>query len=311
MNRYRKSLPPLDSLLFLNAVANNRSLNSAADELFVTQAAVSKRIHRLEEWLGTPLFSRDGRALQITEAGAGLAADVEIALDFLERAIDKVKAPEQPVVRVAANAAVSMFWLYGQLKEFSLSDSSCNVNVSTSDSTADLLSDRHDLVIFYCDGQVPGWKTVNLLGGDLVPAATPEIARKARDHAMFETTVPAENAPALLEYAILTPEWVNWKVWLKRMGRADISAWPTIPCNSYVHSVGKALKGEGVVLANSDLLDAEFQSGRLVRIGDVGLTPKKSYFLCYRENAPLSQSTTKLRDFLISGIHTAPSSHSR
>ena len=139
MKSYRKSLPPLDSLLFFNAVANNRSLNSAAEELFVTQAAVSKRIQRFEEWLGTPLFSRDGRALQITEAGTSLAADVEIALDFLERAIDKVKAPEQPVVRIAANAAVSMFWLYGQLKEFSMSDASCNVSVSTTDSTAELL----------------------------------------------------------------------------------------------------------------------------------------------------------------------------
>ena len=113
MKSYRKSLPPLDSLLFFNAVANNRSLNSAAEELFVTQAAVSKRIQRFEEWLGTPLFSRDGRKpSRSPKQAAGLAADVEIALDFLERAIDKVKAPEQPVVRIAANAAVSMFWLY-------------------------------------------------------------------------------------------------------------------------------------------------------------------------------------------------------
>ena len=301
MKSYRKSLPPLDSLLFFNAAAGSRSLGAAAEDLFVTQAAVSKRIQRLEEWLGTPLFSREGRALQITDAGAGLAADVEIALDFLERAIDKVKVPEQPVVRIAANAAVSMFWLYGQLKEFSLSDVSCNVSVSTSDSTADLLSDRHDLAILYCDGHVPGWETINLLGGELVPAATPEVAERARAHGMFESSAPADGAPALLEYATLTPECINWSVWLKRMAFADVSGWRTTPCNSYVHSVGKALKGEGVVLANSDLLEAELRTGRLVRISDVGLTPRKSYFLCHKENAPLSQSATKLRDFLANG----------
>ena len=298
MKSYRKSLPPLDSLLFFNAVAKNPSLNGAAEELFVTQAAVSKRIQRFEDWLGAPLFSRDGRNLQITEAGAGLAADVEIALDFLERAIDKVKAPEQPVVRIAANAEVSMFWLYEQLKAFSLSDSSCNVNVSTTDSMAELLSDSHDLTIVYCDGRVPGWKTINLLGGELAAAATPEIAEQAIACAMFDNTAPAENAPALLEYTPLTPEWINWEVWLKRKGLASISDWHTIPCNSYVHSVGKALKGEGIVLVNSDLFKSEFRSGRLVRIGDVGLSPKKSFFLCYKENVPLSQSTTKLRDFL-------------
>ena len=92
------------------------------------------------------------------------------------------------------------------------------------------------------------------------------------------------DEPALLEYANLTPDWINWQIWLRQTGFADISAWSTIPCNSYVHSVGKALKGEGIVLASSDLLETEFQSGKLVRIGEVGLTPKKSYFLCCKEN---------------------------
>ena len=218
MKSYRKSLPPLDSLLFFNAVTKNPSLNSAADELFVTQAAVSKRIQRFEEWLGTPLFSRDGRALQINEAGAGLAADVEMALDFLERAIDKVKAPEQPVVRIAANAAISMFWLYRHLKEFSLSDDSCNVSVSTTDSTAELLSETHDLAIVYCDGKVPGWDAINLLSGELVPAATPEIAKLAETTAMFDGNAPMGDEPALLEYASLSPGWINWQIWVRQTG---------------------------------------------------------------------------------------------
>ena len=96
MKPNRKSLPPLDSLLFFNAVANNRNLTSAAEELFVTQAAVSKRIQRFEDWLGTPLFSRDGRKLQITEAGAGLAADVEIALDSLSAQLRRSKPLNNP-----------------------------------------------------------------------------------------------------------------------------------------------------------------------------------------------------------------------
>ena len=115
---------------------------------------------------------------------------------------------------------------------------------------------------------------------------------------MFDGNAPMGDEPALLEYANLTPDWINWQIWLRQTGFADISAWSTIPCNSYVHSVGKALKGEGIVLASSDLLETEFQSGKLVRIGEVGLTPKKSYFLCCKENAPLSQSTAKLLDFL-------------
>ena len=67
---------------------------------------------------------------------------------------------------------------------------------------------------------------------------------------------------------------------------------------TYKSSIHRFTLGEVIVLANSDLLETEFQSGKLVRIGEVGLTPKKSYFLCCKENAPLSQSTAKLRDFL-------------
>ena len=115
---------------------------------------------------------------------------------------------------------------------------------------------------------------------------------------MFDGAAPTGDEPALLEYANLTPDWINWQT-LAQAERV-LPTYPhghTIPCNSYVHSVGKALKGEGIVLANSDLLETEFQSGKLVRIGEVGLTPKKSYFLCCKENAPLSQSTRSCEIF--------------
>ena len=298
MKSYRKSLPPLDSLLFFHAAVRNRSLAAAAEELFVTQAAVSKRIQRFEDWLGTPLFSREGRNLQITEAGQGLATDVEIALDFLERAVEKVKAPEQPVVRIAANGAVSMFWLYARLKAFALSDLSCNVNVSTTDVRAELLSELHDLAIVYCDGNVPGWETIGILGGELVPAAAPRVAERAEQLGMFETQVPAREVPPLLEYTNITPEWINWQVWLRRLGLPPVAHWPTVACSSYVQSVGKALAGEGVVLANLSLLENEIDNGDLVRIGTVGLTPRKSYYLCHKKGDGLSSPAQDLLAFL-------------
>ena len=298
MSQYRKDLPPLDSLLFFHAAANNPSLSSAAQELFVTQAAVSKRIQRFEDWLGTPLFSRDNHSLQITEAGKVLAADVEIALDFLKLAIAKVQTPGEPMVRIAANETSSMFWLHTQLREFSLSESSCNMNVVTTENTTELLSEKNDLAIVFCDGNMPGWKTTKLLGGDLVPAASPKIAKKAETLAMFNSIIPVENAPALLEFPILTPDWINWQRWLEQKRFAQVSSWNMIHCHSYMHSVGKAIKGEGILLAYSDLLESEFQTGNLVRIGNAKLTPAKSYFLCFRENALLSPSAKQLRKFL-------------
>tara|TARA_B100001142_G_C14330047_1_gene653708 strand:+ start:1773 stop:2717 length:945 start_codon:yes stop_codon:yes gene_type:complete len=298
MRHYRKDLPPLDSLVFFHAAATNSSLNSASQELFVTQAAVSKRLQRFEEWLGIPLFSRNGNSLQITEAGKVLATDVEIALDFLKLAVEKVKTPGEPVVRIAANETTSMFWLHTQLREFSLSESSCNMNVVTTENTTELLSEKNDLAIVFCDGNMLGWNTTKLLGGDLVPAASPKIAKKAERLEMFNSIIPAENAPALLEFPILTPDWINWQRWLEQKRFAQVSSWNMINCHSYMHSVGKAIKGEGILLAYSDLLESEFQSGNLVRIGNAKLTPAKSYFLCCRKNALLSPSAKQLQKFL-------------
>ena len=103
--------------------------------MFVTQAEVSKRIHRLEDWLGLNLFPRDGRNLEISSAGKEFASDIEVALDFLDRAVRKIKARDEPVVRVASSTTISMYWLYDRLKAFSLSDNACNVCVTTTDST--------------------------------------------------------------------------------------------------------------------------------------------------------------------------------
>ena len=136
MKNYRKSLPPLDNLPFFLSAARNKSLSAAADELFVTQAAVSKRIQRLESWLGVDLFQREKRNLKISNSGKEFASDVEIALDFLDRAVLKIKTPEEPMVRIATGTTISAYWLYDRLQTFSRSENACNVYVTTSDSTS-------------------------------------------------------------------------------------------------------------------------------------------------------------------------------
>lgn len=299
MKNYRKSLPPLDSLLFFHAAARNKSLTLAADELFVTQAAVSKRIHRLEAWLGRPLFARDGRNLEITDAGKDFASDVEIALEFLHRAVDKVKAPGQPVVRIAANAALSMFWLNARLKAFSLGDFACNVSVITTDSPSELLSEAHDLAIVYCDGIIPGWECVDMVGVELVPAAIPEIADQAERSGMFSDAGHTGDTPSILEYTNLTPDWINWQTWLKELDFPGIKNWPTIHCNSYVQSIGKALEGKGVALVNVTMMQEELSKGTLVKIGSKCLIPRRSYHLCRKQNASLPQNAKDLFEFLI------------
>lgn len=122
MDNRRKNLPPLDTLIFFDAVIRAGGFTAASTELYVSQAAVSKRVRQLEDWLGTPLFERGARSLTPTAAGQSLAEPVAMALDYLGASLDGLKSPARPAVRIAANNAVSMFWLFPRLSALGLAE---------------------------------------------------------------------------------------------------------------------------------------------------------------------------------------------
>lgn len=298
MKNYRKSLPPLDNLVFFLAAARNKSLTVAAEEMFVTQAAISKRIHRLENWLGVKLFSRDGRNLKISSAGNEFASDVEVALDFLDHAVRKIKAPEEPTVRIASSTTISMYWLYDRLKAFSRSESACNVCVTTTDSTTELTSGSHDLVVLFCDDEVPDLECVKIFDCELIAAANPAIAEVADYGGMFSGGEPQPEGPPLLEYVNMNPNWINWQQCLKQLWNSEIKNWPVLQCNSYIESVAMARKGEGVALLHLPMMQQELDEGALARVGTMSLETKKSYHLCYPKGTTLPYNARRLLEFL-------------
>lgn len=154
MDSRRKSLPPLDTLVFFEAALRAGSFSAAASELYVSQAAVSKRIKQLENWLGAELFERGARSLTPTQAGAQLADPVAMALDYLQGALTQVRSPTSPTLRIAANSAVSVFWLFKRLKSFALSPASCPIETIIKDDPRELLSETNDIAIVYADVSV-------------------------------------------------------------------------------------------------------------------------------------------------------------
>ena len=115
---------------------------------------------------------------------------------------------------------------------------------------------------------------------------------------MFSRHPQPGEAPPILEFVNLTPDWINWQTWIKRLGLPDIENWSTVHCNSYVQSVGKALEGAGVALVNVAMMEEEIVSGALVRIGEKSLRPGNTYHLCRKQNVSLSQNAMRLYEFL-------------
>lgn len=292
MDNRRKSLPPLDTLVFFETTLRAGSFSAAASELYVSQAAVSKRIRQLEDWLGVTLFERGARGLELTPAGAQLADPVTMSLDYLNAALAQVSAPASPSIRIAANSAVAVFWLFNRLRAFALSPAACPVESVTTDDPRDLLGPENDIAIIYADRLPDGWDGAMLMPEELAPVASPEAA------AHF---AQAPQSLPLLEYRRHAPDWVNWEVWLQRDPVGVFLRMRKDMCQSYSHSIGLALEGKGVALASCSLLRDELQSGRLSVLITQPIKTGKSYFLVWRPNSPRQEAITGLIRHLRTG----------
>lgn len=300
MKKYRQALPSLDALLFFEAAARRMSFTAAAEELFVTQAAVSKRIRQLEDSLGIALFRRDGRRLELTAEGAQLRDNAVMAFDYLETAIKALPGPGGSALRIAANSAVSLFWLQPRLRAFGLGDRACPINLITSDSLSAQLSAENDLAIVYCDGKIDGWRLTPLLPENLLPVATPGYVDAAGVSVEAEFPGPWWRVqPTLLDFPRLAPDWTNWDVWAKRQGVPDIAAWPRRACATYAQTIGAALAGQGIALGSTALLEAELSAGDLVALKSATVDSGSRYYLAYPEKKALTPMVKPLFDFLL------------
>ena len=308
MKSYRKNLPPMDCLVFFEAAARNLNFTLASEELFVSQAAVSKRIRQLEKFLDTELFLRNGRMLELTQRGQELFGRTSITLDFIENALARLSEQSDAAVSIASSNAISMFWLQKQLNKFGLTEHSCPVNLVTSDENRDLLRSGTHLIVVPCDGALPGYDCTKLFSEQLVPVAAPGVADKVEFNSledMFLADVP--NALPLLDFRRVEPFWVNWNVWARMTGTTIPDSWPRERCKTYAHTIGKALEGKGIALGNIRLLSDELASGFLVPIGDGILDSKNDYYLIRDPSNPLTGNAKHLHDFLRDAADVAPS----
>lgn len=288
MTQDRRSLPPLETLVFFSTVMKRGGFSAAAPDLMVSQAAVSKRIRQLEDWLGTPLFDRGARHAVPTETARRLAEPVRLALDYLTTSLDTARVSETRTLQIAANGAVSMFWLYPRLQAFATSPDACNVSVLTADDPNALTADTLDLAIHYGEAPPQGWTGTPLFDETIVPAATPAVAATLAHH---------PHLP-LLDYPRLAPDWINWRIWHDRRADSPLADRPVETCRSYGHSIGRALAGDGIALASLPMLDTLVTSGRLVPVGD-DLTTTRRYWLNHRLAAPLQPNAIPLQRALL------------
>lgn len=282
-----RRLPPLNGLRAFEAAARHLSFTRAAEELNVTQAAISHQVKALEERLGVELFRRMNRQLLLTDAGQALLPSLTQAFDMIADAAARLgKRESQGVLTVATMDSFAATWLVPRLNRFRQRQSEIDVRITTSDQLVDFSRDDVDLGIRYGRGDWPRCVSVKLMEEEVFPVCAPALLESGRK---LET--PAD----LRHFTLIHDDMMeDWRMWLSHAGVSDID--PTRG-PGYHHSnlvIQAAIAGEGVALARSVLVADDLAAGRLVKPFDLALPAQYAYYIAC---APQSFDRPKVKAF--------------
>lgn len=277
----RRQIPPLTALRAFEAAARLGSFRAAAEELNITQSAVSHQIAGLEERLGAALFRRTARRVELTEAGG-------LYYPFLRDAFDRISQGTELVLRAAKSddlmvqvyVTVAVRWLVPRLHDFQATNPDILVRFNTSHfhwhfdpSTADLG--------MVCTGETddPAYHYTFLAEARLVAVCSPALAQ-----AGIGLRQPAD----LVNHAQLQlfNKAEDWQAWLQAAGVPNLRGRTAPKFDSYLLALEAALDGQGVALAPHFLVAEDLKSGRLVAPFNITCKqPGGWYLICMKERA--------------------------
>lgn len=270
----RHSMPSLNALLVLEAAARHRSFTLAAEELRVTQAAISRQVAALEQELQTALFVRKHRAIEPTPACLQLAATLSTCFASIADGVDQVRSSAQTeVVTIGATLAFSSFWLLPHLGGFRRLHPQPQIRVISQDTRIHLGGGDVDVVVRFGippfdDGVVVASRT-----DEVFPVCAPDYA------ARMQALGAHLHSPAcdLIAQDVPDRSWYSWSDWFERAGLPAKTTQATLRFSNFAEALQAAKAGHGVALGWGALVDQSLSEGSLVRWGDAAITAEGRY----------------------------------
>ena len=283
----------LELLPAFEAAARTLSFTLAAQELFLTQSAISRQIQQLEASLNTPLFERRHRALALTEAGRVMQRAVGDSLERLRDAAARVRGAAGPrQVAITCTPGFASLWLIPRLARFTAAHPEVDVRISATIDMLDLARSNIDVAVrFVPSGAGQGSA---LFEEEVQPMCAPQLLR--------DGARPLKKPADLAQHTLLAVDMpqgealtVDWEPWFQVMGLRGVQMANTLRFNQYADAVSAAVAGQGVVIGRLPLLAELLRSGQLVAPFRGRAATRRGYFVAL---SPQASSNADARDFV-------------
>jgi LysR family glycine cleavage system transcriptional activator len=282
-------LPPLNALRTFEAAARHLSFTRAAEELAVTQAAVSHQVKALEGFLGFALFRREPRQLLLTDRGQRYGLALREIFARLHEATARVRAPggrQQLTISVIPSFAAR--WLVPRLGALQALAPEIDVRVAPSREPATFGADGVDVGIRFGHGRYPGLRTWMLMRDEMFPVCSPTVAARLER--------PADLRRHTLLHDDSYDDWARWLRAAKVRG-VDAARGPIFTDASIVLDAASA--GQGVALGRGVLAAADLAAGRLVRPFRRAIAVDRAYYLVCPERLADEPKVARFREWIL------------
>lgn len=288
-------LPPLAAIRVFEAAARLCSFTRAAEELGMTQAAVSYQIKLLEERIGGPLFVRRSRQVELTESGRSLSPKVTAAFRQLSEAYQAVQSGAGNQLNITTTQTFASTWLSRRLGSFQLENSELAVRLDTSLRLVDFAREDMDVGIRVGRGGYPGLTCHFLFDGDFSPMLSPKLAR----------SIGGVKEPSdILRLPMLGSDDYWWDKWFTAAGVPYNSkqARPGTSLGAQTYEASAAIAGQGVALLTRNLYGQDIAEGRLIQPFDIVGSEDDDYWLVYAESRRNVPKIRAFRDWLLEEV---------
>lgn len=270
-----KKLPPLNALKAFESAARHLNFTKAAEELFVTQAAVSHQIKLLEDFLSIQLFHRRNRLLELTELGSQYFDEIRPLLEQIAKATDKIRSQNsRQILTISVPQTFGIQWLVPRLNDFHQKFPDIEVRIKGVDQDEGQLGKEIDVAIYYGAGKWENLESVCLAQSPLTILASPK----------YIATNPLNKPEDLVGKMLLHVFSRNkWKRTIEHFGlneQINVEEAGTMFSHTFM-ALQAAMHNQGVAIANKVLAQHEIEQGNLIEPFPTGLIDEKSFYVVY------------------------------